>query len=608
MFMRLRFAFLLGVAVLFAGSAKISRADRDVLTFHYDNQRTGWNSLETTLRPDNVSSSTFGKLWYAQLDGQVYGAPLVLTGVNINDQVRNATYAATENNTVYALDSDTGEVLWKNHVASSLNQAQFESALGGGCPNVNPTHGITGTPVIDASTHTLYVTALTQVSGKQVYQVFAMDALTGKTLDGWPVTIQGSYKGSTFTASQLTQRTAMTLYNGAVYMEFSSRCDIGEWHGWITGIPIQAPHTPILFNVCPTSYGGGLWGSAGASLDVDGHFYVVTGNGGFDLKTGGDNGAQSILRLTPDAGNLDFSKKTEDYFTPTNYDYLNGTDQDLGGSSAITLPDHVGSKTPHLVLTGGKNGTVYLVNRDNLGGIGGQLDQKNIFSSGNNAALITTTPSTYADADGNLFVYVTTSRYGQQSTDPIKGLAAYKITIDPASSESRLTYVWTNPTRMLFAGTSVVSSDGGKNGIVWVTDANKSVQHTDTARGSEILYALDAETGEQLYSSNDNKTRDDPGDGRKFSAPTVANGKVYTTAGGIGTPKTYGVAAFGLLPLQGDVNLDGTVDIRDATLALQAAVGLKTLTGLQAKMADFNSDGTTDIRDVTLILRKSLGL
>jgi hypothetical protein len=463
-----RFSTFLGAALVLAGWTARTGAALDVTTFHYDPQRTGWNGEETRLTPSAVSSSTFGKQWYAPLDGQVYGAPLVVTDMNIGGKNYEVVYAATENDTVYALDSATGTVLWKNHVGTAVNEQQY-----GGCPNINPLHGFTSTPVIDRSSNTLYACSLVMQSGKQKYMMDALDLTTGEEKSGWPVELKGADRTRTFEPTQNTQRSALTLLNGVVYAAFSSRCDIGDWHGWLIGVPVEAPHTPTFFTPALTQYGSGIWGSAGPSVDKEGNLYVVTGNGAYDLNKGGDNLGQSVLRLSQNGNALVFSKSKSDYYTPSNYPALNSTDLDLGGSSAIVVPDHTASQTPHLLLTGGKDGVVYLVNRDNLGGVGAQLDSLKTFSQNANGALITTTPASFVSDTGDIYLYVTNTRYGRAFTDKIKGIAVYKLVVDPTTEKSKLSFVWTNAKQVLFAGTPVVSSNGNKDANHWVTDANK---------------------------------------------------------------------------------------------------------------------------------------
>jgi outer membrane protein assembly factor BamB len=597
-----RFPRLLAVLCL-AGLTAQSQAALDVTTFHYDPQRTGWNAEETRLTPSSVSGSTFGKQWYAPLDGQVYGAPLVVNSLNIGGKDRSVVFSATENDTVYALDAATGTVLWKNHVGTAVTQTNYN-----GCPNINPLHGITGTPVIDRASNTLYACSLVNQSG-QHYMMNALDLTTGNQKDGWPVELKGADRTLTFKPTQNTQRSALTLLNGVVYAAFSSRCDIGDWRGWLIGVPVEAPHTPTFFTTSLTSTGSGIWGSAGPSIDKDGNLYVVTGNGAYDLNKSGDNLSQSVLRLTQKGSALAFSKAKGDYYTPSNYAALNSTDLDLGGSSAIVVPDHVASQTPHLLLTGGKDGVVYLVNRDNLGGIGSQLDSLKTFSQNANGALITTTPAAFVSDSGDIYLYITNTRYGRDFTDKIKGIAVYKLIVDPATQKSKLSFAWTNTKQVLFAGTPVVSSNGNKDGILWVTDANKYSQHTDEGFDGSLC-AFDALTGKELYRSSDNPTRDNLGEARKFSAPTVANGQVFLAGGGtVAGAKTNGIAAFGLLvTTPGDVNGDQTVNTQDAVLVLRAAVGLITLSDTEFKAGDFNNDGKINLQDATAILRKAVGL
>lgn len=592
--MRTRWTHRALAAAMLVGWAGIMAAPcpaRDVTTFHYDNKRTGWNSEETILKLDNVSNSTFGKLWYARLDGQVYAAPLVISGLNMGGSNHDVVFAATENNTVYALDANSGAVLWKNHVANAVTQSQFNAS----CPNVNPLHGITSTPVIDRAKNVIYVCALVS-SGGQKYQIYALDVVTGEKKEGYPIPLQGKDRTLTFNALQNTQRGALTLHNGILYSVFSSRCDIGEWHGWVIGLPVNDLTKPQqFFTPSLTESGSGIWGTAGPSVDDNGNLVVVTGNGSFNMPSGNNLG-ESFVRIKT-SPTLSFSKQRTDYYTPTNFDDLNRADLDMGGSSAIALPDHVGSETPHLVVAGGKDGLVYLVDRDNMGGLGAPLS----FASMN--AMMRSTPSSYVDDAGQLWVFATAENYGQTGSEP-RGVAGFRVTIEPESKKSRLEYEWTSKRGLQFPGTSTVSSaPDGKDGITWVIETGKNDQHNDRG-GDGALLAFNAKTGAELYASSKTTTRDGLGEARKFTAPIVANGRVYLAGGGKSGTNNHGVASYGLLPAKGDVYSDGTMNVTDVILTLQGMVGLTTLSSVQQTAADYNGDGKLNVADAVAMLIK----
>jgi len=504
----------------------------NVLTFHNDPARLGWNSKETVLKHANVNAREFGKLWETRLDGQVYGSPLHVSGLTIGGKKRDVVYAATQNNSVYCLDAVTGEVVWAaTALAPHLNEAQYND-----CNNIRPIHGITSTPVIDGDTRTIYVCGVTQPGIRQVYKVWGLDIVTGQVKPGWPITLQGRYKGCVFDGGQLTQRGAINLVKGWIYLTFGSRCDIGEWHGWVVGVNLKNPSGPQrLFTPAPTVDGGGMWGSAGASADKEGHLYVVTGNGGYNLDRGGDNVCESILRLTPAGDEIKFTKDPKDYYVPDNWKQLDAADVDMGGSSAIVLPDQPGTSTPRLVVTCGKDGLVYMVDRDRLGGVGGELFKQRLFGDPNVEfhSNIKTTPAYFDGGPAGRFVYVTGNETGPNGEAGAVGL---KIEPESPGGRARLKVAWTLKHELHQPGAPAVSSNGQKDAIVWVIESNKD----DGEMGPPgVLYAFNALTGKTLYHSNEDPTRDLLEDARKFSCPTVANGRVFVG--------THGVVCYGLL-------------------------------------------------------------
>jgi outer membrane protein assembly factor BamB len=504
----------------------------DVLTFHNDPQRLGWDSHERVLTHAAVSGGHFGKLWETQTDGQVYGEPLYVSGLKTAGHRVDAVIAATERNVVVALDAKTGRELWSSGMlAKPLNEAQYDN-----CMNIRPWHGITSTPVIDRGSDTVYVCGITQPTLRQVYLVWALDLVTGKVKQSWPVTLHGTYKGLKFEAGQLTQRGALNLVNGYLYIPFSSRCDIDEWHGWVIGLDVRHPERePRAFSPCLSVFGGGIWGSAGVAADRAGDLYCVTGNGGYNLDKGGDDVCESILRLHPENDRLSFDR-AKGYYVPKNYADLDNADADLGGSSTIVIPDLPGP-TPHVTLTGGKDGLVYMVNRDNLGGLGGELFKVREFGSDNSDYFsdIKTTPA-YFRKTGRHFVFFSGNLTGPSGKG---GVIALEIVLGPKGTPV-LKYTWGLPAALHQPGAVTVSSNGENEPIVWVVESNKD----DGDFGPPgVLYAIDATSGNVLYRSDSNGDHDLIVDARKFCCPTVADGRVYVGS--------RGVVAFGLLPSGG---------------------------------------------------------
>jgi hypothetical protein len=495
----------------------------DVTTFHYDVARTGWNPNERILTPRLLEAGRFGRLWHTLLDGQVYAAPLVVSGKSLGGSSRDLVIAPTENNTVYALDAETGEIVWQRHLATPLSDAEYND-----CINISPLHGITSTPVIDLNTKEIYVCGLSASRLKQLYSVWALDLATGAIKDNWPVTLAGKYAGLAFDGGQLTQRGALSMVDGWLYIPFASRCDIGEWHGWVMGVNAHNPTAPQrAFTASPDTSGGGMWGSAGLAADADGNLYAVTGNGDYNLNEGGKSIVESILRMTTHDG-LAFSYQPKDYYVPANHEELDRMDADLGGSSAIVV-DHPGSATPHLLFTGGKDGYLYLVDRDNLGGVGAEIQKDRLFGGsggGFYSSFIKTTPATFQDGQGTRYIVVTGNDKGHGG---MQGVVALKLGLDD-KKRSHCTPAWSAGRPLYQPGSAVVSSNGAQDGIVWVIETNKN---DDDGGPPGVLHAYSALTGKELYRSSRKERRDSLGDARKFSAPTVANGRVYCGTDGI---------------------------------------------------------------------------
>jgi hypothetical protein len=364
-------------------------------------------------------------------------------------------------------------------------------------------------------------------------------------------------------------------------------------------VPEDPPGPLRLFTPALTKTGAGIWGTAGPASDDQGNLYVVTGNlfgDSLDLVNG--NIGESFVRLSTANNQLTFSKQRADYYIPSNHQDLDNADADMGGSSSIGLPDHTGSTTPHLLVCGGKDGNVYLVNRDNLGGMGAQLSMATM------NATMRTSPASFKDDTGTVWAYASAENGGNTSNVP-KGIAGFKITIDSVTKKSKLTYTWTSTRALVFPGTPAVSSSpDSKNAITWVIDTNKSAQHTDTSAGQGILLAFDAKTGKELYASNKNAARDGMGQARKFTAPIIANGRVFVS-GGIGNSGgNLGIVSYGLLPDKGDVYADGKTDIKDVVLTLRGIVGIYPLTPVQTATADMNGDGQADVIDVVELLKQ----
>lgn len=344
-----------------------------VLTYHNDNARTGANLHETILTPSNVNAADFGKLFTISLDGDVYAQPLYVPKVAVPLQgVHNIVYAATEHNTVYAIDADdpNGLILWTAHLGEPLRPDDLPGAT---CSVIVPTLGITGTPVIDAATHTLYVVSRTFENSRHEYRLHALDISTGEERHGSPVVISPSVQGTgaasrngeiNFEPTLQLQRTGLVLFAGKVYIGFGSNCDYGEYHGWLLAYDASTLAPIAAFISTPNALRGGIWEAGAApAVDQDGNVYVITGDGTFDGERGGSDYGDTVLKLSLRS---DDRWQVLDYFTPFDQEQMDLINWDLGSSGAVLLPDQPGPHQ-HLLVTGTKGGTIYVIDRDNMG-------------------------------------------------------------------------------------------------------------------------------------------------------------------------------------------------------------------------------------------------
>ena len=495
-----------------------------VLTHHNDNSRTGQNLNESVLSPANVTQSKFGKLFSYPLDGQVFAQPLYVYKVPIDGQNHNVIYVATEHDTVYAFDADNkaSSALWS---VSFLNSAEGVTPIPSSDLDspINPEIGVTSTPVIDGNSGTLYVLAATKENGNYVHRLHALDITSGAEKFGGPVVIQGSVPGSgsgssngqiTFQTKIQLQRPALLLSKGVIYLAWASYNDHGLYHGWVMAYDASTLHQIAIWNDTPNGERGGIWQSGcGLSADSAGNVYVAIGNGTFDAYAGGTNYGDSFIKLTLNGSSLSVT----DYFTPFNHQTLSDEDSDLGSSGLVLLPDQAGVN-PHLGISAGKEGKIYLVNRDHLGK----------FQSDNDSQIVQSIPdalgTTPDDRNFSSAVYWNGSVYFVGNTDAIKQfqLNSGLLFTSPVSQSSH---------QFGYTGTSSISANGSGNGILWTMEA-----------GGSVLHAYDATNlANELYNSKQAGSRDFFGSAIRFNPPTVANGKVYVAG-------QTEIAVFGLLP------------------------------------------------------------
>ncbi|MDX6201629.1 MAG: hypothetical protein QOJ83_1129 [Frankiales bacterium] len=352
-------ALLLGTAV-----ALPTVAAADVVTNQNDNLRTSWDQNEPGLSPSSVAASDFGQVFSTQLNGQVYADQLV---------VKNTLIAATDNDYIYGLNPDTGAIIWQR----SVGPAWPSSVLG--CGDLTPSIGITSTPVYDPATQSVFFVAKVNdgpdLQHPNIY-MHSIDPVTGAERTGWPVKIQGHPSNDptrSFDAETAGQRAGLLLLDGVVYAAFASHCDYGSYVGYVAGVKTTTPAMSALWSSeAGTSNGeGGIW-QAGAGLvsDGPGRIFLTTGNGLSPAPGPGNappsNLAESVVRLQV---NADGSLTAKDFFSPTNNAKLDQNDTDFGSGGPIALPDQFGTPAhPHLLIQDGKEGRIFLLDRDNLGG------------------------------------------------------------------------------------------------------------------------------------------------------------------------------------------------------------------------------------------------
>jgi hypothetical protein len=504
----------------------------DVTTYKNDLARTGQNLTETALTLANVKFATFGKLRFLATDGLVDAQPLYLSALMVGNSAHNVVFVATENDTVYAFDSDSGAVLWQK----SLTGAGEAPSDDRSCGQVTPTIGITATPVIDRSAGAhgvIYLVAMTRdASGNYHQRLHALDVTTGAELPGGPVEIAAMFPASgggsnTFAPGNYEERAGLLLLNGVLYTTWTSHCDNSPYTGWVIAYNSSTLAKTAVLNVAAHNAGGGpsIWmAGGGPAADSGGNIYVLTANGDFETTLDangfpnlGDYG-NSFLKIATTGGTLTVA----DYFAMYNEVTESNADQDLGSGGAMLLPDVTdsGGTTRHLVVGAGKDANLYVVNRDSMGKynptINNQMNNNQIWQElpGALPGGIWSTPAYF-----NGTVY-----YGPVGSP----LRAFKISNallgTSPSSQTAVSFP--------YPGTAAaVSANGGGNGIVWAHENS----------GAAVLHAYDAgNLATELYNSNQAGGRDSIGAGNKFITPTIADGKVF-----VGT--TNGVAVFGLL-------------------------------------------------------------
>lgn len=505
-----------------SGSASVTVLNASqgaVLTYHNDDSRDGAFLEEVNLTPSNVNSSQFGKLSSYTVDGQIYAQPLYMPQVNITGSTHEVVFVATQNNSVYAFDASGAQstAFWKVNLGPAVTKNSVEG--------VNPFVGILSTPVIDASTNTIYLVA--EVAGQSTpFFLHALDVTSGAEKFGGPVAVTGSVPGTGVDSSggsitlepSCYQRMGLALnpVSNAIYIPFGD-CP----HGWMLAYDKTSLKLTAIFNVTPDGAGGGLWGGGGAPAidDSTGDFYLMSGVDAGDQNYTPLLYNDSFLRLA--ASDLSIL----DFFAPDDNTFLAENDADLGSGANILLP---GSSTyPHETLGGGKDGNIFVVNRDNMGGFN---------SSKNNVIQTVHTGTKQFDNIFSTPVYWNGFVYFHPETDVLHAFSWSNgmLSNNPVSSGST--------SYDAHGATASLSANGTVNGILWEID-NTAYNGSDPASsGPAVLHACDAtNVAKELYNSSQAGSRDTAGLALKFTSPTISGGRVYV-------PTANELDIYGLLP------------------------------------------------------------
>jgi len=554
--------FLVAGLAVFSANPALAQpavpATRSVTTYMYDAYQSGLNSHESIHTPDNVKSG-FGLLFSCEIDGQAYAQPLYLSNVPVSGKTRNVVYVATCHDSVYAFDADAGGApLWHvSFLSGDTITPVPNNVLRSG--DITPEIGIVSTPVIDERTGTLYVVAKTKETGRPdgrthyVQKLHALNVATGAekfngpkvigdatfeqdkydfNLEANPQTpsVAGTAKDAIngrvyFNALRNNQRCSLTLYRGVVYIAWSSHGDTTPYHGWLIGFDTTtlAPIPNQILCTTPDGEKSGIWQSgAGPSIDKEGNLYITTANTGnphnANVKPG--NVGESFLKFNMRAG-LSVAAPGFDFFAPHDAQGLGNADSGVGSGGCL-LFDVPGAKTPHLAAAGGKNGLIYVVNRDAMGHFDPQSDHhvQTLEPQGGNWVL-------------SAPVFFNNSLYYCRSGDKLKCLPFKDGQFAAPTGIAN----GTNGR----GGGPVISANGVKNGIVWLLDNGGPC--------SLLAYKTDDLAGGQGGSVEAIYKGRMPDGGIKFSHPIVINGKVYAcSVNARANNVTAHLSVFGLLP------------------------------------------------------------
>jgi len=545
-------AGLLAIAMLAA--ALNCAAQTYVVTQHNDNTRSGLNANETVLNTTNVNVNTFGKLFTLLVDGQVYAEPLYVPNVTFPGNVmHNVLIVATENDSVYAFDADSNtganaNPLWHANLLDSAHGAgpsetPFASSNIPGCADITPQIGVSGTPVIDLTTSppSIYLDAKSQNGTTFFHRLHALNITTGNEESQGPAVLSANVSGTgdgsangilPFQPIYENQRNGLLLLNGVIYVSFGSHCDYQPYHGWLFAYNAQTFTQTSVFVSTPNAGGGGIWNAGiGLSADSNGYLYASTGNGNFDTNGPVTDYGDTLLKFyTVDSNNNNGILSMVDYFTPFDQASMFANNSDLSSGGILLLPDQSVGNYPHLLVTADKQGTIYLVNRDQFTSNPADPGQPDHYCT------------TCITADNQIVqesptAYITNAVFG--------GPAYWNNTLYFWGTHGPLTSIPLSGGLLNLASPSVGAFTPPYPGGVPTISSNLTTSGTAIVWASTLsgIYAYNAQDlSEVLWASTDAPNGRDAAPTVKCATPTIVNGKVYVGASGE-------VVVYGLLPL-----------------------------------------------------------
>ncbi len=505
-----------------------------VTTQHNDLNRTGWNSNEIVLNTQNVASEKFGCVGTLSVDDQIYAQPLIINKVTIGNFTGSILYVATVNNSLYAFNADevsAGAPLWQVNLnpagqrapdVADLKDVVQGAPCGGDYKDFSLRVGIVGTPVIDTISQTIYVASKTiDANGNFYDHLNALDIKTGQHRSGSPHLIsattpgtgEGSINGTVaYQAKFQNQRPALLLYNNTVYVASASYCDWGPYHGWVLGFDAATLSLKYTYNTTPNGWAGGIWmAGQGISVGDDGNLYLATGNGTTNPDNSNNIGgrSESLIKLSPQLKQLD-------WFTPSNYEYLDQFDVDYGSDGVLMIPDS------RLTVSGSKEGISYVVDYDDMGkfnATNSQVKDTLEFNPSRQGYVHVHGSPVYAKLSTGEFVYAWAESFKIRQFTYNRSTGTF--------SKAYMQGVRNLDNGMPGAMLSLSSNgEDTSSALVWACFPTSGNANHQVRPGTVAVYRAGNVSAGELWNSDLTKS-DVIGSFAKFNAPTIANGKVY---------------------------------------------------------------------------------